>query len=653
MPKRPKQHQLEDESRAKYELAIPREWVFRNKDKDYGIDGEVEIFSSNETPTGLVYLVQLKATGSKHDRTIKNLSLKLETLAYYRQLPLPVMIVRYSAVHDEFFVKWSHEIDPFNAKNGAKTIQVKFTDSDKWDSSKSPREVQRYLNRTRTVTNGGLRLPISCHIKVKSDSVGGKKAGQLLIELRQELRRYSHLVSVERTQREAYAEIIVTDQTLYVGIEKIKNVVFHRVATIPAKVLAYELARDSLLGIAGASAQLGYNDLSTAIVLSEEVCEKCITKSDLVHSLVPSLLFSVDFERSLQFISLAAEYEDSNIIESVAQMVIMHSPVVGDKKREAAYEKFLQQFVERNRTYSDEHYGHALYNVGNFYKNAGQDRKAAKSYLAARHYQPTYYEQGYYFAELAGILFELRKYTLSALLYQKAIKLDDNMQWVPLCADALMMSGKYKKSHTNFRRYLTEVKEPSSEWILKHFILGCLLRSHKVESQVRDYKAARSLAHLTDCKDQEEVGKRLSSAFEFDLINPLAWYNYGQEMVKEENYREAAFGFIICALMNRNDPIAWANALSCCMHNTVPIEITISVVRTAYRFSGEGFIDIMYEQCERSDRDIAPLTQLIESVLEYSPIKKPDPEMRMMNASGKFKNVIGANLKEFFEDSEK
>ena len=123
MTKRIKQHQLEDLSRNKFGLAIPRKWVFRDKDKDYGIDGEVEIFNSKERATGLVFLVQLKATASKQQRTIKGIDLSLETIRYYKRLDLPVLVARYSEVKDKFYVKWATQIDPFYAKDGAKTMR--------------------------------------------------------------------------------------------------------------------------------------------------------------------------------------------------------------------------------------------------------------------------------------------------------------------------------------------------------------------------------------------------------------------------------------------------------------------------------------------------------------------------------------------------
>ena len=63
-PKRPRSHVLETESRQSFESAIPSEWVYRRKEDDYGIDGEVELFDDSGKTTGLLFYVQLKATDS-------------------------------------------------------------------------------------------------------------------------------------------------------------------------------------------------------------------------------------------------------------------------------------------------------------------------------------------------------------------------------------------------------------------------------------------------------------------------------------------------------------------------------------------------------------------------------------------------------------
>ena len=86
MPIRQKEHALEDLSRTKFQLVLPEVWVYRDKDKDYGIDGEVEIFNEDGRSTGLMFYVQLKGTASKKDSQIHNVDLKIETLNYFRQL---------------------------------------------------------------------------------------------------------------------------------------------------------------------------------------------------------------------------------------------------------------------------------------------------------------------------------------------------------------------------------------------------------------------------------------------------------------------------------------------------------------------------------------------------------------------------------------
>jgi KaiC/GvpD/RAD55 family RecA-like ATPase len=117
MTKRAKQHQLEDLSRSKYSLAIPKNWVFRHKDKDYGIDAEVEIFDQNDRTTGLVYWIQLKATENNTESRARKVDLSLDSMRYYKSLDIPVMIVRYSAIIDRFYYKWAHEIDLFFEHN--------------------------------------------------------------------------------------------------------------------------------------------------------------------------------------------------------------------------------------------------------------------------------------------------------------------------------------------------------------------------------------------------------------------------------------------------------------------------------------------------------------------------------------------------------
>jgi len=135
MPKRVKQHQVEDISRSKFNLLIPRNWVCRDKYKDYGIDIEVEIFDDEGRTTGIVFWVQLKATDSNDDAYINKIYLKIDSVKYYRRLDIPVLIVRYSEKQDRFYYKWAYEIDMFYAKEKAINIRISFSNEDILDKN--------------------------------------------------------------------------------------------------------------------------------------------------------------------------------------------------------------------------------------------------------------------------------------------------------------------------------------------------------------------------------------------------------------------------------------------------------------------------------------------------------------------------------------
>ncbi|WP_245220865.1 DUF4365 domain-containing protein [Pseudomonas batumici] len=90
-PKRPSSHVIGNlaETMVEHEITA-RGWVYRRleKDKDYGIDGEVEVFSDSGHATGIIFKVQVKGT-KKYSR---NVSLKSSTANYLSLSPLPVFV---------------------------------------------------------------------------------------------------------------------------------------------------------------------------------------------------------------------------------------------------------------------------------------------------------------------------------------------------------------------------------------------------------------------------------------------------------------------------------------------------------------------------------------------------------------------------------
>lgn len=97
MPLRPRQHQLERESREAFRRALPAAWVPREVQPDYGIDEQVEIFTKDGVATGRSFLVQIKGTDEVDVGKALRVRLKRRTISYMEEQDSPVLIVRYLA----------------------------------------------------------------------------------------------------------------------------------------------------------------------------------------------------------------------------------------------------------------------------------------------------------------------------------------------------------------------------------------------------------------------------------------------------------------------------------------------------------------------------------------------------------------------------
>ena len=196
MPKRPKQHRLEDKSRIRFQDILPDMWVYRDKDKDYGIDAEVELFGQNEKPQGLIFFVQLKATESKEKSTILNVDFNIETLKYYKSLDIPVLLARYSYHDDSIYIKWVNNIDFFYAKDNAKTIRIKLTEKDKWNKE-TYSKIEIYLKKVRYLKAGSFRFPLPIEILIAQKTINGFSKGILLTQIKRELKEHSEFIIIQ------------------------------------------------------------------------------------------------------------------------------------------------------------------------------------------------------------------------------------------------------------------------------------------------------------------------------------------------------------------------------------------------------------------------------------------------------------------------
>jgi len=94
LPKRPMSHIIGDQAVLALRNSLPKEWICRELNSDYGIDCEIEVVKSDGTVTGALCKVQVKGTNSDVELLKYGISISTNTVRYWLALPLPTIIVR-------------------------------------------------------------------------------------------------------------------------------------------------------------------------------------------------------------------------------------------------------------------------------------------------------------------------------------------------------------------------------------------------------------------------------------------------------------------------------------------------------------------------------------------------------------------------------
>ena len=249
MPKRPKQHQVEDLSIVSFRKVLPREWVYREKDKDYGIDGEVEIFDENNTATGIIFYVQLKATDSQSGTAQKRVTLKNEAINYYKALELPVLIVRYISESEEIHFRWAHTIDRYKRKENAKTYSFVMAEENLWNEDVAG-SVYKFLSKLRVLKSQSNIFPIKLFLNFTFNEFYGYKPHSLKSKLRSELSNKSQYFTIVNNQKECDIQVNVSNSEISIFVlEGVTGAYLHSINKIEYASID-ELMGDIFIAIA-------------------------------------------------------------------------------------------------------------------------------------------------------------------------------------------------------------------------------------------------------------------------------------------------------------------------------------------------------------------------------------------------------------------
>ncbi len=548
MPIRAHSHILEEQSVRRFGDALPSGWVYRGKAPDYGIDGEVEVFYSDGSSSGLTFNVQLRATddAAKVDRV----RLEVDELEYYRSLEVPTLVVRYGRPNDSFYWQWASNISSrVDISEGQKTVTYRFGDDERWTDATADTVL-----RTLTVRRQLISYPPSMAVPLRIDLSAIQVTGRYSLD-----RALARAISdshgaLTRASKPADVEAFarLEPNFLAVGIDTLSGVTFDLkdpTADDYIAAILYALVRlfrrQRLLRQAEAIALL-ITERGIACPNQELAYDACIALARDLPTLVA--------------LAIINGFHDQGPMHPLIALTIAKAPQ-DEKARQTAMTTFFDASLAAAREVGLSSQAAVHYSIGNFYRHRRDLVLAAYHYNRARHLRPAYLNAGYFLNELAGVLFLAGHFQLAQRFYREVVRLDpDDPSLAFLLGDALLHSGAISEARASFEVVLIQcgVSRLLREAALKVMVCDYL----SVDFVPRQRSEASSKLRADGGDNSEHLEHVLCNV---DAMHPLARFNLGIARDREGNRFAALHHFLICAFVQPHDIAAWVNAAICAL----------------------------------------------------------------------------------------
>lgn len=583
LPKRPRQHQVEDLSVQAFQALMPEEWVVREKSHDYGIDLEVEIFDNKGYATGLLFYVQLKATDSEDQKKQDTISFSIGHLHYYNSLRYPVLIARFSEKSKSFHFKWSFEVYLLDLPDDQKSTTIHFLPKATW-LDYSPEGLHHTVTTIIESDRFGPRdeLPLIINTEKENGTISAARARRII---RQSLPEQNfHVCAAGETRPFALVVELRADE-IFLSLNGL----------FPTTIETPKIKQDNLtLCFAYA---VGAFLTRTKLITHNKVWVGNILVRRLKswNTLIAAkcaMAFHEDLQRALDLVILNNIQTSISPAYMVFSSYLLNAPVpseVSSPVMIALNETMLQSLTGNP---PDNVLASLHYNIGNACRPIGQYKRALTEYNRARILDSDYLNRPYFHFEVGAILFDSRKYHCSAKAYQKYVSMVETDHY--FLADALLQSGQFKKAIENFKKVdkallsihaaYASVKIEVAHW-LTHFT--------ETDSFTRKRsEASLAIERIKDWESKSTKTELLYILKNLDPLEPTAAFNLAVTLSREMKFMEAFFLFVIQTLYNPYDGEAWANAFACAMNEkSIPTEFLMLLLMLANHFAADSFND--------------------------------------------------------------
>lgn len=593
MPRRPRAHELESESRAALRGAIPGRWVFRDMPEDYGIDGEVEVFDSEGVSTGALVKVQLKSTDESDLSRALGVVMEVDRLTFGLSLDLPVLLVLFHAPTGSLFVQWFHAFDAF-PQEGQGTITLRLVEEDRW-TAESAEKLETDVANFRSARGSSLALPVPVTVLANGGQALGFPIARIRLALRNLIDDQPGIVRITAAPERGLIEVRLGDDEWLVRVAGERKLILQELRSY-TDVTA--MCNDVLLAIGMALARHGHRDAAAPILVSMLPKSAHLNDWELVHEVGVILSTARRGDDVVAIARAVADLggEDADAaIDHLSTWVLM-APRLGDLAR-TQWGEICDSRVELAAAANDQlRLGRAHYNRANLRRGEGRYAEAIEDYDAALQGDPGYANRDYWHSERAGCLFEERRYEESGEGYRRALELGANEDRIrPLFADALAYCGRYADALQQFLVYQEATGDPDPAWTVKIAALAWLCNERGIAAQERDEDEAHELvhAHAADA-GEDEIIAAAEEAIQRDALLTCAWWNWSTAHLKKGEDIEGHIGpLLIAAAFNGGDPVKWAEATVATFHVRELLPIVPAIVAVAHFKCGEDYVQVL------------------------------------------------------------
>ena len=645
MPKRPRPHRLEDESRTFLSSLLPESWIFRKTEPDYGIDGEIEIFDSSGLSTGINFLVQLKGTDIQQKDKALSIRLTVDKIKYYRSLQLPILLIRYLSKSKEIYIRWAHEIA--YGEKAAKSIKVIFPRERKW-AELTPNILIEEIKIFRQLLNPNLPLPLEFWLEFPEENFISVPITIIECLIRDAAKNLSEFITFRsKPPIHLVPKVKIMNDLILIDFAGITTFTLSRTEVLypDRQNLLDHIGHDIMILIAFLLYRLGHYNIAAFIAYDHILLSNVMKDNQILFGILSCFALGKRIDMALRLSErILDDFEDKSLYKIFALPAFKKEIMTTDELD--SFKKLILKAIDKakEKGYREE-VASCHYNLGNRLRGL----EAFHHYRLASKYDGSYRNRNYFWREIGGILFLIGKFSYSEKCYKKAIELGASSECMALRADALMFSGNYKEALNLFQEYSKGTNNFEGEWPLKLWVLKGLIKTLGLEKQIRHPKQAMELADVRGLAI-EEAEKRIDEAMALDGLCGLAWFNLGVYKSSQNEYANAFIAFLMSGIVQPNDIESWINVIIC-MFNDYKYDILLPhILSLAYRINGEEFLIRLTELLEKqSDSGLStPIIKIIKVINEIArklgKVEKPAPIIRIINSNGTW-HIVSKNTK--------